>query len=34
VDIYGLVYETRAATLTTLPGYDGTLELMHARVAS
>jgi uncharacterized protein YlxW (UPF0749 family) len=33
VDTYGLVYETRAATKTTLPGYDGSLELMHARVA-
>ena len=34
VDTYGLVYETRAAAQTTLPGYDGSLELMHARVAS
>ena len=33
VDTYGLVYETRAAAKTTLPGYDGSLELMHARVA-
>ena len=32
VDVYGLVYETRAATQTTLPGYDGSLELRHARV--
>ena len=30
VDTYGLVYETRAAAETTLPGYDGSLEL-HAR---
>ena len=33
VDTYGLVYETRAAAKSTLPGYDGSLELMHARVA-
>jgi len=34
VDTYGLVYETRAAAKTTLPGYDGSLELMHAQVGS
>ena len=33
VDTYGLVYETRASARTTLPGYDGSLELVYARVA-
>jgi uncharacterized protein YlxW (UPF0749 family) len=34
VDTYGLVYETHADTATRLPGYDGSLELLHAEVAS
>ncbi len=34
VDTFGLVYETSAATRTTLPGYDGSLDLLHAKVAS
>jgi uncharacterized protein YlxW (UPF0749 family) len=33
VDNFGLVYETHADTDTTLPGYDGSLELLHAEVA-
>ena len=32
VDTFGLVYETRAATNTRLPAYDGSLDLLHARV--
>ena len=34
VDTFGLVYETSASTRTTLPGYDGSLDLLHAKVAS
>lgn len=31
VDAFGLVYQTSAATRTELPGYDGSLELLHAQ---
>jgi uncharacterized protein YlxW (UPF0749 family) len=32
-DTFGLVYEVAADTSTTLPGYDGSLDLLHAEVA-
>jgi uncharacterized protein YlxW (UPF0749 family) len=33
-DTYGLVYQTSAHTRTRMAGYDGALELMHAKVLS
>jgi uncharacterized protein YlxW (UPF0749 family) len=32
-DTFGLVYEVAADTSTKLPGYDGSLDLLHAEVA-
>jgi uncharacterized protein YlxW (UPF0749 family) len=32
-DMFGLVYEVAADTSTKLPGYDGSLDLLHAEVA-
>jgi len=33
VDTYGLIYQVAADTSTKLPGYDGSLDLLHAEVA-
>jgi uncharacterized protein YlxW (UPF0749 family) len=33
VDVFGLGYETSSAARTRLPGYDGSLDLLHAEVA-
>lgn len=33
-DTFGLVYETHASTETRLPAFDGSLDLLHAKVAS